>query len=322
MEVFKFNFREVSIMKRIVIFAVIIMLIGGLLAGCGGGTNPTSPKPKTSNVTVTVKDETGNPISSVSLTMGDYSGKTGNDGKYVFNDVKPGDYTVEATKEGYEDGSEDITVTAGEDKNITLTLKKVQQAEELKDYSTVKSYKVVIEVKSNNSNEIDRVIVVRDNYGKSEDVTAYENNKKKFELCKVGDKAKILSEGYWIEVPADQIGSLTSAYLDPFTGMVDIVRSRYNEWVKTPNGSASYSVKRVGRETVNGYSTTKYHFSGKVSSEGEKLVGEADIWIINKGPYKGYMTRMVATSSSSEGGKATYTINATDFGKDMEIKMP
>lgn len=309
-------------MKKIIILAVVIMLIGGLLAGCGKGTNPAPPKPKTSNVTVTVNDEDGNAISSVELTMGDYSGKTGDDGKYVFNDVKAGNYTIKATKEGYEDGSEDIAVTAGEDKTVTITLKKVKQAEKLKDYSTLKSYKAVMEMKSEDSSENSKFVVMQDNYGKSQHLIGYENGKKQFELYVVGDKAKIFSNGTWLEVPAGQIGAFTASYANLFKNMIDQIETDYNGWVKSPNGNASYRIRKIGTETVNGYSTTKYHFSGEETTENEKTVGTADIWIINRGPYKDYMTRMIVTSTSSTGEKDTLTINATDFGKDMGIKMP
>ncbi|MEF3245202.1 MAG: carboxypeptidase-like regulatory domain-containing protein [Caldisericaceae bacterium] len=302
-------------MKKITILFVIIMLIGELLAGCGGI--------KPSTVTVAVVDENGNPIASTNLTMGKYSEKTGNDGKYVFKGVEAGNYTLKVTKEGYGDVSEDITVDKGEDKSLTITLRKLEQAEELKDYSALKSYKAVMELNAKDSSRNSKLVVEQENYGNSQHIIGYdENGNKQFEMYLVGDKAKVFTGGNWMELPATQVSSFTAEYLLTFETMVKEVEIRYNGWVKTPNGNTLYNVSKIGTETVNGYSTTNYNLSKEETSESGKTVITSDIWIINKGEYKNYMTRMVATSSISGEETDVLTINITDFGKDMGINMP
>ncbi len=308
-------------MRKVIIFVVVVALFGGLLAGCGRGTTSAPPKPKTSNVTVVVSNENGNALSSVNLTMGNYSGKTDDNGKYVFHNVKPGTYTVKATEDGYESMSSDVTVTAGEDKTVTLTLKKTEQMEELKDYSKVKSYKAVMELKQNN--KVSKYIIIQDNYGKSQHITAYNvNGGEKIDLYVIGNKAKIYTDGNWIELPASQVGPLTAGYLKFLKNILSAVEDDYNGSINTSQGSGSYSVKREGKEEMNGYSTTRYRLSGKETSGEEKTVGSADIWIINEGLYKGYATRIVVNITNSTGEKSIFTINATELGKDMEIKMP
>jgi len=301
-------------MKKIIVLALAIVLLAGLFVGCGGGGET---QPKTSAVTVSVFNEGGNALSGVSLTMGDYSGKTEDNGKYVFNDVESASYTIQASKDGHEDESEDIVVSEGENKTVSLTLKEVEEeAEELKNYSTEKSYRAVMEGQSS-SEGINKIIIEHDNYGSSQHLTIYDEDEKEFEMYIVDDKAKMLMDGNWVDVPFEQVQVMSTGYLNLFEGMTSGAAESYNIAITNPN--FSYGVERIGRETVNGYSTTKYHMFSKITSEEE--TGTSDIWIINSGPYKEHATRMVITMKSS-GEEETMTINITDFGKDMGIQMP
>jgi len=301
-------------MKKIIVLALAIVLLAGVFVGCGGGGET---QPKTSTVTVSVFNEGGNALSGVSLTMGDYSGKTGNNGKYVFNDVESASYTIQASKDGHEDESEDIVVSEGENKTVSLTLKEVEEeAEELKNYSTEKSYRAVMEGQSS-SGGINRIVIEHDNYGNSQHLTIYDEGEKEFEMYIVDDKAKMLMDDDWMDVPLEQVQAMSTGYLNLLEGMASGATESYNIAITNPD--FSYGVEKIGRETVNGYPTTKYHMFSKITSEEE--TGTSDIWIINSGPYKEYATRMVITIKSS-GEEETMTINITDFGKDMGIQMP
>lgn len=55
-------------------------------------------------MTVTVEDPGGNALSGVSVTLSgtqSQSGETGSNGKVIFDGIQIGDYTVEASKDGY-----------------------------------------------------------------------------------------------------------------------------------------------------------------------------------------------------------------------------
>ncbi|MEA3314179.1 MAG: carboxypeptidase regulatory-like domain-containing protein [Caldisericota bacterium] len=302
-------------MKKIIVLVLAIVLLAGLFVGCSGGGET---QPKTSTITVSVFDEDGNTLSDVSLTMGDYSGETGDSGKYMFNDVESASYTIRASKDGHEDESEDIVVSAGENKTVLLTLKKVEEeAEELKNYSSEKSYRAVMEGQLSPGG-INRIIIEHDNYGNSQHLTIYDEDEKEFEMYIVDDKAKTLMDNEWMDVPLEQVQvMLSTGYLNLPEAMASGAAESYNTAITTPD--FSYGVEKIGRETVNGYPTTKYHMFSKITSEEE--TGTSDIWIINSGSYKGYATRMVVTIKSS-GEEETFTINITDLGKDMGIQMP
>ncbi len=311
-------------MKKITVLLLAIALSMFVFAGCGGGGSHSpapQPKPKTGSVTITVKDADGNALSGVSVSMGALSGTTDGSGKYTFKDAKPGNYTLKVSKDGYEDAEKDIVLKEGDSLSVTLVMKKKAVPEEMKDYSKVKSYKLVMEMTSGN-NKSGKFILIRDDSGKKQHLIVYNpDGEKEAEIYVVGDKAKIFSGGKWMEVPASQIGMLSDQYLGFASSLIKELRKNYNEYIKTPVGSISYGIKRIGEESVNGYSCTKYRFKGKENTSSGSTSGTADIWIINSGPYKGYATRIVMTSDTN-GKTETWTINFTDFGKDMGIKLP
>ncbi len=311
-------------MKKIIILLLVVTLSAFIFAGCGGGSSNSSapqPKPKTGSVTVIVKDSDGNALSGASVSMGTLSGMTNESGEYAFKGVKPGNYTLKASKDGYENSEKDIALKEGDNLSVTLVMKKKAAPEEMKDYSKVKSYKLVMEMTSGN-NKSGKFILIRDDYGKKQHLIVYNpDGGKEAEIYVVGDKAKIFSGGKWMEVPSSQISMLSDQYLGFAGSLINELRKNYNESIKTPVGSVSYGIKRMGEESVNGYSCTKYRFKSKESTSSGSTSGTADIWIINSGPYKGYATRIVMTSATN-GKTETWTINFTDFGKDMGIKLP
>ena len=67
---------------------------------------------------------TGEPVSSanVSLSPSGKSVVTGNDGRYEFPGLTPGQYTVQVTKNEYESNTKQITVVAGEQATGDITL--------------------------------------------------------------------------------------------------------------------------------------------------------------------------------------------------------
>jgi len=93
----------------------------------------------------TVVDIDGNPISGVSLTMDSYSAETDSDGNYSI-EAPAGEYTLTASKDGYESETEIVTLTIGTTAvNFTLvkpgeskpvTLKKYQDENYVTGFGT------------------------------------------------------------------------------------------------------------------------------------------------------------------------------------------
>ena len=300
-------------MKKVIAVTIILLLFVVVFAGCSGGGGTT---PKTSKVNVSVTDEGGKAISGVKLSMGDYSGTTDSSGKYAFNDVKSGSYTIKASKEGYEDVSSDVTVGEGESKTVNLTLKEEVVAEEIKDYSQIKSYKVTFEVKSASGKGDQKIEILQDDYGKKQHMTVMDlkTGETQFEMYIDGDKAKIRSDDTWTEMPASQVSSISGGFLAIVDTMAVNVRNSYNTSVKTLTGSASYSISRVGSETVNDYPAVKYLMKANVTSQGEQTISQVELWVISSGTYKNYPTRMVI-SVTNKGETDMVTFNVSDFGK-------
>jgi hypothetical protein len=71
----------------------------------------------------TVKDTSGNPIEGVSVTCGNYANITHANGSYRLSNILAGDYTVTASKNGYQTSSQQgIIVVAGQTTNLNFTL--------------------------------------------------------------------------------------------------------------------------------------------------------------------------------------------------------
>ena len=50
---------------------------------------------------------------NISLSPSGASAVTGSDGRYEFNNLEPGNYTVQGVKQGYESNTKNISITAG-----------------------------------------------------------------------------------------------------------------------------------------------------------------------------------------------------------------
>ena len=80
--------------------------------------------PKTGDIKVIVEDQDDYRIGGTKIYLdGDYKGKTNSSGIYYIEDLDPDNYTVKASKSGYEDDSETVYVESGETKTVYLTLK-------------------------------------------------------------------------------------------------------------------------------------------------------------------------------------------------------
>ncbi len=315
--------------KKFIAVAIVLLIAAFIFTGCGGGTNQggtseNNNKPAVAQLIVTVKDDAGNALSGAIVSLNSENEKsTDSSGKVIFDSLKPGDYEVKAEKEGYEPAGNDVTLKEGDKQTLNLVLKReVEQVEEAKKFSDLKSYKAIVEFTSNDDNDNGKIVLIQDNYGKEKHITIYgKDGKVQFELYVVGDKAKMRSGNEkWTEIPSTAAEGLTGSTLGFAEGMMNNTVSYFNEAAEGKN--ERYSIKRVGSETVNGYPTYKYHLIAEGGTGENKGSVVGDIWIIRKGPYKDYTTRMILKYSDASGVKTTFTANLVDIGKNMQITLP
>ncbi|MHA1290350.1 MAG: FxLYD domain-containing protein, partial [Candidatus Thorarchaeota archaeon] len=101
----------------------------------GGATSQTISfilvqPPSTGSLKIIVQDEQGNLLSGAAVSStsqpGDQqtiSGSSGTDGSVTFIDIKIGDYTIQASKSGFETNSKSVIVLGGETTTLTIQLK-------------------------------------------------------------------------------------------------------------------------------------------------------------------------------------------------------
>lgn len=107
-------------------FNIIMDHINGKLDGTSTNTPSTTDEPKeetpvtTSNISISVKDDTGKGIGSASVTVSKegsdvkYTGITGSAGGCTVRNVPLGDYIISTDAAGYISSVDDFKVTAGE----------------------------------------------------------------------------------------------------------------------------------------------------------------------------------------------------------------
>jgi major membrane immunogen (membrane-anchored lipoprotein) len=311
--------------KKLLVIAAAVIMVAVLFTGCGGSANQggSNIKPTTAHLTVIVNDDSGQPVENASVTIGSENGLTNTSGELVFDTIQPGDYTISVEKDGYEKAEKDVEVKAGDQKTVQVTINKKEEAGVIQanDFSKLKSYRITIETKSTEDEE-GKILIEQNDFGKEQHIVVYGNKGEvQMELYAVGDKAKIKSgkDSKWMELPSSSASALTQGS----AGFVEnLMKNTVNDFNETVAGKdIRYSYKRVGRETVNGYPTDKYHLYAKDTTGTEQGVLAADIWIINRGEFKGYTTRMILTGKDQK-GEGTFTINLTDINKNINISLP
>lgn len=70
---------------------------------------------------------TGEPVATVNVTLypGGYSSVTGSDGSFSFNDLEPGEYSIEISKEGYKANSSKLYVKNGAPTSAHLLIERI-----------------------------------------------------------------------------------------------------------------------------------------------------------------------------------------------------
>jgi len=301
-------------MKKLILMTIIFLFSFSILS-CG-------KKVIKNDINVTVFDSKNSPLKDVNLSLDGKTGKTDENGKFTFSQVEEGTYTLIASKDGFSDSSENILISEGKKQEIKITLKEKIAFEEIKDFSDIDSFEMIIEYKTQDDSEKQKIEIIRENYGKKEYLKVIDLKTEKIttELLIDGDKAKIrYEEEEWHELPKEQVESISESFWSLAKDIVDNVREDFNYSFKTPEGEISYSVDKIGDENVNDYITTKYVIKGKtIEMNNGEIQLEYQIWIINKGDYKNYPSRVIFNYNAKE-SELMYTINIYKYG---EAKVP
>ena len=321
--------------KKLLAISVALIIGVILFSGCGGGkTNQggnngsSTQKPvATASLTVSVNSESGAPLNEANVNVEGKSAVTDNSGKASFASLKPGSYTVSAKKDGYKNAEKTVTLNSGDKKTVNLTLTKTAEenaAEQLNDISKLKSYRLTFESLSPDK-KTGKMLIEEDDFGKEKHMVIYNGEGKvEMEFYDVNGKAKLRSgeNGKWMSLPESSVKAMTDSSLGFVNDMMNGTVEDFNEAVKGKGGSVRYKQEKLGSETVNGYPTSKYRLYLEGHDEEGTGIIDSYLWVISKGQYKNYTTRMILNFKGTNGKTSKITVNLTDLGKDLHIALP
>jgi hypothetical protein len=82
-------------------------------------------------INVIVKDESGKNVKDAKIYVdGAYEGKTNSNGVFIAKDIEPGTHTVRASKAGFEDAREEVSIGGGREETVHLVLHEIVSEEE------------------------------------------------------------------------------------------------------------------------------------------------------------------------------------------------
>ncbi len=76
------------------------------------------------SIHVSVTDESNNPVGQVNVAIGDITSTTGNAGGCTLRNVPVGTVTITATKEGYENYTQEVNITS-ETETLEIILEEI-----------------------------------------------------------------------------------------------------------------------------------------------------------------------------------------------------
>ncbi len=132
-------------------------------------------------------------------------------------------------------------------------------------------------------------------------------------------KIRYDEKGQFYEMKREEVRDISNTFHSMVNELVTGVIKDYNYRIKIPQGLLEYSIKKVGTEKVNNYSTTKYDYTGETTYQNDKTKFLYEIWLINSGKYKNFPTKLNAIMSFQDGSMLSYIINIFELG---EAKVP
>ncbi|MGB9694695.1 MAG: carboxypeptidase-like regulatory domain-containing protein [Caldisericaceae bacterium] len=287
--------------------------------GCGGGNN----KSTASNITVlVVESETNSPLQGVDVQMGNADGTTDSSGKVTFSGIEASNYTISASKDGFDSATQDIDVAEGKDQSVKMVLAKTStsvSSDKLKELKDLKSYMFVLKTTEVNGTVESLITIEVNNNGNEEKMISVDSSgKTDIEIYVVGNKALMGTPGSYNEFDPEaakqyieSLSMLGQNYMDGFT-------KSYDDFIASPN---LYATWKTSTEAQNGYSTTKVEYTIHSGTVEAVYTG----WVINKGEYKDYTTRLLIENNSTDAKPTdmkTMDINITKIGEKFDIRLP
>jgi hypothetical protein len=254
--------------------------------------------------------------------MNDVTGTTDPKGEFSFNGIEPASYTINASKDGFESGSQDVDVSQGKDQSVTISLVKSSTAstsEKLKDLKDLKSYMFVLKVTQVDGTVQSTMTAEIADGGKEEQlISTDENGKTDNEIYVVGDKAVMGTPGSYTEFDT----ATAKQYIEAITAIgqnyMEGFKTSYNDYIVSPS---LYATWKTSNDSQNGYSTTKVEYTIHTDAGEGIYTG----WVINKGDYKDYTTKLVIQLNYTDAKPSdlkTFEINITNIGGSFDIKIP
>ena len=227
----------------------------------------------TGSIKVIVKDNSGNRLKGASIYLdGSYKGSTNYNGELLIEDLSPENYTVKATKSGYED-SENVSLGPGEEKIVTLTLW-IEEDEEKptveilspKDGETV-SGKVTIKIHASDNVGVKKLNLIISDSGHEVIVDKKKYHETYWEYT--WDTSNLEKGEYTIHVTAeDEEGNADGVEIEVTVGEGGKVGS-IKVIVKDQNGN---KVEGVSIWLEDG----GFHYKGETNYNGELLIEDLD----------------------------------------------
>jgi len=120
---------------RTTVLLILVLLFTLPAYACSGTSGTTAPGGDlVGNLRFYIRDESGNPLSGAKVVSQNspenqlkVTGITNVDGMVQFNGIKAGRYEFQISRFDYEPQVADVTVSAGTDIAVTITLQKAEQ---------------------------------------------------------------------------------------------------------------------------------------------------------------------------------------------------
>ena len=115
--------KNIIMTAKIIVVVMSILLVSGIITGCSNDTNNSDADEKSATLMGTVLDKSnGAFVEDASITISGKVDKTDGSGDFMIADLSLGEYTVTASKTGYQDYSTTVNLVDGVNEiEISLT---------------------------------------------------------------------------------------------------------------------------------------------------------------------------------------------------------
>lgn len=260
-------------MKKIISTTVLLLTVAALYWGC-------IKEEETGTIYGTVTDfATGEPVknANVKLLPNGEATKTGSDGTYSFQDLKPGEYSLSFSKAEYADLDDDYVITLSAGKSVCRDVQMKKEVAQLR----------ITDMAGNTLTELD--------FGAQESITS-----KSFNIFNNGTQnitCELNYECQWITSVTNITAPINPGQTVTITVVIDRTRLAGGEnttllHIVSNNGSNEIKVKATGADiptvttaNVTGVTATSASCGGNVTADGGTFVTDRGIcWAMTNAP--------------------------------------